>query len=316
TAGLLGVVFGLIEGQRYDWGAVTGGVTIPEIIGAGVAVLAAFFVHQALRQDREPLLPFKVFKDRNFSLMTVVMAGMGFAILGAFLPLTIYLQSVLGLSAIQAGLTIAPQPVAMMIASSIAAPLSQKMNGKYLLIPGLVLFAAGLGYIDWTVQAGADRWALLPGLIVSGVGLGCIWLPLFSLATRDLEPELAGVASGVMNTIQELGTVVASAAVGALLQNQLATDLHSQAVKYSAQLPPTARDGFVSGFSHTVGRGLEVGVSQAGSGLGLAVFTHAFVDAMRISMLLPIAVIVAAAIVTFGVRAGRAQATEAGREAA
>ena len=101
-----------------------------------------------------------------------------------------------------------------------------------------------------------------------------------------------------------------------LLQNQLATDLHSQAVKYSAQLPPTARDGFVSGFSHAVGRGLEVGVSQAGSGLGLAVFTHAFVDAMRISMLLPIAVIVVAAIVTFGVRAGRAQATEAGREAA
>ena len=316
TAGLLGLVFGLIEGQRYDWGAVTGGVTIPEIIGAGVAVLAAFFVHQALRQDREPLLPFKVFKDRNFSLMTVVMAGMGFAILGAFLPLTIYLQSVLGLSAIQAGLTIAPQPVAMMIASSIAAPLSQKVNGKYLLIPGLVMFAAGLGYIDWTVQAGADRWALLPGLIVSGLGLGCIWLPLFSLATRDLQPELAGVASGVMNTIQELGTVVASAAVGALLQNQLATDLHSQAVKYSAQLPPTARDGFVAGFSHAVGRGLEVGVSQAGSGLGLAVFTHAFVDAMRISMLLPIAVIVVAAIVTFGVRAGRAQATEAGREAA
>jgi len=68
TAGLLGVIFGLIEGQRYDWGVVTGAITIPEIIAAGVVLLAAFFFYQARRQGAEPLLPFEVFKDRNFSL--------------------------------------------------------------------------------------------------------------------------------------------------------------------------------------------------------------------------------------------------------
>src|SRR2546430_5668295 len=76
TAGLLGVIYGLIEGQRYDWGVVTGLVTIPEIIGAGVVLLAVFLYYQARRNSQmesEPLLPFEVFKDRNFTLMTLVM---------------------------------------------------------------------------------------------------------------------------------------------------------------------------------------------------------------------------------------------------
>src|SRR5213080_1078411 len=123
TAGLLGVIFGLIEGQRYDWGVVTGVITIPEIIAVGVVLLAVFLYYQARRQDGEPLLPFEVFKDRNFTLMTLVMAAMGFAILGIYLPLTIYMQSVLGLSAIDAGITLAIQPVAMFFSSGVASSL-------------------------------------------------------------------------------------------------------------------------------------------------------------------------------------------------
>jgi len=95
TAGLLAVIFGLIEGQRYDWGVVAGGITIPMIIGTGLAILAAFLYYQSRRQRGEPLLPFAVFKDRNFTLMTLVMAALGFAMLGFYLPLTIYMQSVL-----------------------------------------------------------------------------------------------------------------------------------------------------------------------------------------------------------------------------
>src|SRR5438128_3614960 len=248
TAGLLGVIFGLIEGQRYDWGVVTGMVTVPELIAAGVLLLGAFLYYQARRQDSEPLLAFAVFKDRNFTLMTFVMAAMGFAILGLYLPLTIYLQSVLGLSAIDAGLTIALQPIAMIVSSGIASGLVQKINGKYLLIPGLLALAAGSGYIDWAAHTSSGRWDFAPGLMLSGLGMGCIWTPLFSVATRDLRPELAGVASGVINTIQELGGVIASAAVGAVLQNQLATALHQEAVHYSGQLPAEFRDRFVAGF--------------------------------------------------------------------
>jgi len=265
AVGLFGVVFGLIEGQRYNWGAVWGAVTIPEIIGAGLLVLLLFLVTQARRQDREPLVPFAVFRDRNFTLMALVLAALGFAMLGLFLPLTIYYQSVLGLSALAAGLTIAPQPLAMMVVSPLAAGLSRRVNGKYLLIPGLALFAAGMAYIDWAAHADASRWSFLPGLIASGIGLGFTWVPVFSLATRDLRPELAGVASGLLSTIQELGAVLASAAIGALLQNRLAIALHAQAVRNAAQLPQRLRGPFVASLSRvraTRKRGAPVTLSR------------------------------------------------------
>ena len=318
SAGLLGVVFGLIEGQRYSWGTVWSWITIPEIIGAGVLTLAVFLVVQWRRQDQEPLLPFAVFKDRNYAVMTLVMLVMGFAIVGVFLPMTIYYQSVLGLSAFEAGLAIAPQPLAMMLMSGGAAALAARY-AKYLLIAGLTLFAVGIGYIAWTAQVSSNRWSFVPGLVIAGVGMAGIWTPVYSLATRDLQPRLAGVASGVISTVQELGAVIGSAAIGALLQNQLASDLHNRAVSYSAQLPSQAQAPFVDGFSKAANAGLQVGRGQTGTSLALpagvpaqlvhqiqlvahAVFTQAFVDAMRPTMVLAIVVILVAAIGTFGVR--------------
>ena len=322
TAGLFGVIFALIEGQRYDWGQIWAWITIPEIGIAGAVLLAIFLVYQWRRQDGEPLLPFAVFKDRNFTVMTMVMVAMGFAILGFFLPLTIYMQSVLGLTALQAGLTIAAQPLAMMVSSGVASSLVQKVSGKWLLIPGLLLFGAGVAYIDWVAQADSSRWAFLPGLIVSGLGMGCVWTPVFSLATRNLDPKLAGVASGVINTMQELGTVVASAVVGAFLQNRLATALHDQALARSGQLPAELRARFLDGFSHAARNGFEVGAGQSGASLQLPpgvpaqvvqvlqeaahfVFTHAFVDAMRPTLILPMVIIAIAAAGTVFVRADK-----------
>jgi EmrB/QacA subfamily drug resistance transporter len=314
TVGLLAVIYGLIEGQRYDWGVVTGVITIPEIIAAGFALLALFLYYQARRQGSEPLLPFAVFKDRNFTLMTLVMAAMGFAILGIYLPLTIYMQSVLGLSAIDAGITLAIQPVAMFFSSGLAGGLAQKINGKYLLVPGLLALAAGTGYIDWAAGADAGRWDFTPGLIASGLGMGCIWTPVFSIATRDLPAHLGGVASGVVNTIQEMGGVLASAVVGAFLQNRLALALHDQAVAASGQLPERYRGSFVDGFSNAAHTGFEVGAGQSGASLDLPaqvqaiahyVFTHAFVDAMHPTLILPMAVLVLAAIASAFVRGPR-----------
>jgi EmrB/QacA subfamily drug resistance transporter len=311
TAGLLAVIFGLIEGQRYDWGTVTGFVTIPMIIGAGVMLLALFLFYQARMQDSEPLLPFAVFKDRNFTLMTLVMAAMGFAILGLYLPLTIYMQSVLGLSAIDAGLTIATQPLAMLVSSGIAANLAQRVNGKYLLIPGLLALAAGSAYIDILAQANSGRWDFTPGLVLSGLGMGFIWTPVFSIGTRDLPAHLGGVASGVINTIQELGGVFASAVVGAFLQNRLALALHDRAVEASRQLPTQFQQRFVDGFSNAAHTGFEVGAGQSGASLQLPaqvqavahyVFTHAFVDAMHPTLVLPIVILVLAAFAAVFVR--------------
>ncbi|HEU5326764.1 MAG TPA: DHA2 family efflux MFS transporter permease subunit [Thermomicrobiales bacterium] len=326
TTGLFGVVFGLIEGQRYDWGTVWSFISIPMIIGVGVVLLVAFLASQALRQDGEPLLPFAIFHDRNYALMTVVLAAIGFAMLGLFLPLTIYFQSVLGLSALAAGLTIAPQAVAMMFVAPVSGALADRFGGKVVLIPGLTLFAVGMADIAWIAQANSGRWSFLPALILSGVGLGCVWAPVYSIAMRDIEPHLAGVASGVISTVQEVGGVLASAIVGALLQNRLAIALHDRAAVDAAQLPAQFRDSFVSGFSNAAKGGLEVGAGQTGGSLALPpgvpanvtqqlqqlahdVFTHAFVTAMRPTLVLPIVVVLLAALTCFAIQRRRATAT-------
>jgi EmrB/QacA subfamily drug resistance transporter len=326
TTGLFGLVYGLIEGQRYDWGVISGVISIPLIIGSGVALIAIFLVQQARRQGHEPLLPFEVFADRNFALMAFVLMAMGFAIVGVFLPLTIYYQSVLGLDAFSAGLTIAPQPVAMMLASGPVAALIQKGYAKRILFVGLLLFVAGQGWIAYTVSADGGRWALLPGLIVAGLGMAGVWTPLFDLGTRTLQPRLAGAASGVFSTIQELGAVLATAVIGAVLQNQLATALRTEATTYSAQLPQPARAPFVDGFAAAAKRGLEVGAGQSGTALPIppgtspdlaaqigliahAVFTHAFVDAMRPAMAVALALVFVGALVTL--RARQPKAAEA-----
>jgi MFS family permease len=300
-----------------------------------VLTLAVFLLVQWRRQDREPLLPFAVFKDRNFTLMSLVLLAMGFAILGVFLPMTLYFQSVLGLSAFEAGLAIAPQPLAMILLSGAAAALAARY-AKYILIVGLTLFAIGVAYIAWTAQVSSNRWSFIPGLVVAGFGMAGIWTPVFSLATRDLQPRLAGVASGVVNTIQELGGVIGSAAIGALLQNQLASDLHTRAVSYSTQLPGQVRGPFVDGFSQAARAGLQVGRGQTGTSVSLPagiptqlaqqiqhvahlVFTQAFVDAMRPTMALAIAVILVAAVGSFAARnrgrGGQAQGVVEGAQA-
>jgi EmrB/QacA subfamily drug resistance transporter len=322
SIGLFGVIFGLIEGQRYDWGTITGFISIPLVIAAGLAFIAIFLVQQARRQRRDPLLPFEVFADRNFALMAFVLMAMGFAIVGVFLPLTIYYQSVLGLDAFSAGLTIAPQPVAMMLASGPIAALIQRGHAKRILFVGLLAFVAGQGWIAYTVTADAGRWALLPGLIVAGLGMAGVWTPLFDLGTRTLQPRLAGAASGVFSTIQELGAVLATAVVGAVLQNQLATALRNEATMYSSALPEPARAPFIDGFSNAAKQGFQVGAGQSGTALQLppgipadlaaqitqiahAVFTHAFVDAMRPAMALALAVVFVGALVSLRARQPR-----------
>jgi hypothetical protein len=244
---------------------------------------------------------------------------MGFAMVGLYLPLTIYLQSVLGLSAVAAGVAVAPQPLAMMVSSALAGIFAEKVGAKLLLVPGLLVFVAGTAWVLGLAGPGVSRWALAPGLAVSGLGLGCVWVPIFGLATRGLQPRLAGVASGVLDTLQEIGSVLATAVIGAVLQARLADALVVEAVARSAALPAGAREEFVAGFRSAGGQGLAIGdgagsaasgvasgASSAGAPAGLArqlgdlgheVFRHAFVTAMRPTMLVPLAVLLGAAIV-------------------
>lgn len=318
SLGLLAITFGLIEGQRYDWGTVRTiaglPITITEMLVAGGILLVLFFLWDATRTS--PLVPIALFRDRNYSLMNWVGATVSFGMIGLFLPLTIYLQSALGYSALRAGLTMLPMSLVSMPVAPIAGRLADRLGGKYVLLVGLSLFALGMGWVDW--RAGIDStWVtFLPGLLVAGLGIGCTFAPLATVAMRNIRPQLAGAASGVMNTTRQVGGAIGSAVVGAVLQNRLAVSLHQQAVVYAAQLPAQVpepmRLRFVDGFSNAARGGLEVGRSTSsavGNIPGLPpqvagqiarvahdVFAYAFIDAMRPTLLVPVAVLAVGAL--------------------
>jgi len=313
---LLAICYGLVEGQRYDWGTVYSFISIPLIIAAGVVLLAVFLLVQKLRQEREPLIPFALFRNRNFTLMNWVSCTLSIGMLGIFLPLTIYLQSALGFSALKAGLTLAPSSLVMIFAAPFLGKLTDKTGGKYILICGLTLFAIGMGWVVLIATPHSTWYDFLPALIVAGLGMGGTFAPLTTVAMREVDPRMAGAASGVLNTTRQVGSVIGTAAVGALLQNRLAASLTSQAASASASLPPQARAPFVNGFRQAASSGL-IGGAPAGSGapagtppglvaqlhrLGAEVFSTGYVLAMRWTMVMPIAVVLIAAASCFAIK--------------
>jgi EmrB/QacA subfamily drug resistance transporter len=310
TIGLFLVTYALIEGQPHDWGKVWGPITIPMLIIAGAVVLALFLYQQYLQRNGEPLVPFSIFRDRNFSLMNFVAAAMGFVMVGLFLPLVIYLQSVLGLTALQSGLALAPMPLISMFIAPVAGRLADRFGGRYILLAGTGLFAIGMGILLSMSHVDTTRLQLLPGLLVGGVGLGMTFAPMQTIAMRDIGPHLAGAASGLINTTRQLGAVLGSAAVGALLQNQLATKLTASARVHANELPADYRGQFVSGFQQAASGRLAVGAGQevklpagipeqakeAIERVAAATFHEGFTGAMRVALILPIAVVGVAAL--------------------
>ncbi len=292
---LLAICYGLVEGQKYDWGKITGFISVPLLFGIGAVLLGLFIYSQARRQDKEPLVPFSLFKDRNYALMNLVAGCIAIAMLGIFLPFSIYLQTVLGFSALKAGLTMAPASVVAIFVAPAAGRFTDRIGGKYILLSGLLLFAGGMGAIAIIAQTNSAWYAFLAPQFVAGFGIGCIFAPLTTVALRNVNPMMAGAASGVFNTTRQVGTVIGTAGVGALLQNRLAAAFTDQTHVRAAHLPAAAQHKIIAGFQAAAKSGLEVGSGHRTAGLGGAIFTHGFVQAMRPTMLAPIVFLLAGA---------------------
>ncbi len=306
SAALLAICYGLVEGQKYDWGTITSFISIPLVLGIGVLLLIAFLVLQWLTQDREPLVPFALFRDRNYAVVNWVSGTLAIGMMGIFLPFTIYLQSVLGFSALRAGLRPWPRPRCCRCSwRPVAGRLTDKIGGKYILMLGLILFGGGMGWVALEATTTSTWYDFLPALIVAGIGMGCVFAPMVTVAMRNIDPRMAGAASGVLNTVRQVGLVIGTAAVGALLQNRLVTSMNSQAAVRAKALPPQLRGPFVAGIKHAASNGIQVGAGQNGSGIKLPaglparlmaellrighdVFTFGYVNAMRSTMLLPV----------------------------
>jgi EmrB/QacA subfamily drug resistance transporter len=311
TAGLFCLTFALIEGQRYSWNGA-----IDALFVATAVLTVLFLLQQRSRQDAEPLVPFSLFRNRNFTVINGVATLVSVAILGFFLPFTIYLQSVLGYSAIKAGLILAPMSVIALVLAPVAGKMSDRVGGKYILMTGLALYGLGAGILVVQSSTSSDWPSFMPAIAVMGLGMGGIWAPMATETMRGVPMALAGAASGVNNTLRQVGSVVGSAAVGALLQNQLATTLRDEATTRSAALPADVRSRFVEGFAASAKGGIQVGPSHPATPSGIPaavaariqqvaqeVFQHGYVRAMHPTLILPVAAaFVAAALCLLATR--------------
>ncbi|GLU47488.1 MFS transporter [Nocardiopsis ansamitocini] len=332
TLALSLLAFGLVEGERFHWGTVYGVVSIPVILTAGGLLFVALLFQQRARQGHDPLIPFALFADRNFGLMNITAALLSMSLLSFSLVFVIYLQSVLGMSALQAGLTLIPTSLVSMVTAPIAGRQVDRYGGKYILFAGFSAFAIGVGWLLLTGGPDSSWHNFLAPQILMGLGTGCAFGPMSSLAMYNVRSQLAGAASGMLNTTRQLGSVLGGAIVGALLQVGLSNQMGAQAAQQARQLPPELRKAFTDGLDRT-GGGVQLGgpatppVLPPGTGPGAAeqisrlmssVFRDAYLDTMHLLAVFPAAAMVAAAVLTLftrnntprGARGGAPRTTE------
>ncbi|WP_083403603.1 DHA2 family efflux MFS transporter permease subunit [Curtobacterium sp. MCBA15_001] len=233
AVGLFLLVFGIQEGETYDWGVITGVISVWSLIIAGIVVLVAFVVWQGV-QKGEPLLPLGLFKDRNFTLANIAITAVGVAISSFALPIMLWAQDVLRFSPTQAALLLVPQAL---IAGGLSPLVGKKLtvwNPRWVAAFGLACFSGALFWFGALLAGGAAwGWVILPSALL-GLANACMWGPLSVSATRNLPPKLAGAGSGVYNTTRQIGAVLGSAGIAALIEARITANFPAQSGGASA----------------------------------------------------------------------------------
>lgn len=272
AVGMFLLVFGIQEGGTYHWGTITGPISVWGLIIAGIVVLVLFVLWQAVNKG-EPLLPLSLFKDRNFSLSNIAITTVGFSITAMSLPLIFYYQVVRGLTPTQSALMLVPMAVISGALAPVVGKIIDRVNPKYICSASLALMAVSLFWNSKLIAPDTPIWLfLLPSALLGFANAG-IWAPLSTTATRNLVPRQAGAGAGIYNTTRQVGAVLGSAAIAALIQSRLTADM--------PKLPGASGSAAPMEFAGTLPTALHAGFSSA----------------MGESILLPAAVIVLGAAV-------------------
>jgi MFS family permease len=249
-------VFGIQEGQRYDWGTITGPITVWSLIIAGVVVLAIFVFWQA-RNPAEPLVPLGLFKDRNFSLANTAIAVVGFGITAMVFPLMLYAQAVRGLSPTKSALLLVPMAVINGALAAYVGRLTDRVHPRYVAGVGMACFPASLVWLSLVMSPDAPIWHLLLPIALLGVANAFMWAPIGSTATRNLPMRAAGAGAGVYNTARQVGSVLGSAAIAVLMENRLAAELPGASGNLAegggtTKVPPQVHQGFADAMAQSL----------------------------------------------------------------
>ena len=202
TSGLSLLVLGITQGYGWGWGTAR---TIGAFVAAGVLLLA--FVGWE-RRAKDPLVPFSIFRLQTLTAANIVGFILGTALFAMFLMLTLYMQQVLGFSPMRTGLAYLAVAGTAIIWSTVAAQLVTRIGVKPVLVTGMTALTAGLVFFTQVSVGGSYVEDLLPGFLLIGLGLGFSFVPISIAALSGATDKEAGLASGLINTNQQIGGAI------------------------------------------------------------------------------------------------------------
>jgi EmrB/QacA subfamily drug resistance transporter len=237
TSGLVLLVLGITQGRQWEWlSAQTLGA-----FAASAVLLVAFVLWE--NRQREPLVPLSIFRLQTLTAANVVGLIMGAANYSMWLILTLYMQQVLGLSALQTGVGYLAVAGTAIIWANVAAQAVSRIGVKPVLIFGMSMLTVSLLYFT-QVSADGSYWTdLFPGFLILAVGLMFAFVPITIAALAGTKPQEAGLASGLINTSQQVG-----GAVGIALLSTIAVSTTDDALASGTAVPVALTDGFANAF--------------------------------------------------------------------
>ena len=238
TSSLVLLVFGLVKSNSWGWAS-------PGTIGvlvASVVLMALFVIIE--RRTTAPLVPLSIFRNRSLSVSNVVALILGASIFSKFYFLSLYMQQVLGYSALKTGIGYLSVAGVIIVAAGVAQNLVAKFGVGNVLGAGMFLAGGGLVYFSQVSVHGSYLGTLLPGFLLAGMGMGLSFVPVTIGAVSGVSAREAGVASGLLNTSQQIG-----GALGLAVLSTIAVSVTTTFVATRPRNPQVAIAGLTHGFS-------------------------------------------------------------------
>ncbi|HWE09176.1 MAG TPA: DHA2 family efflux MFS transporter permease subunit [Solirubrobacteraceae bacterium] len=237
TLGTMALVFTLIKAGSWGW---TSGRTIAGFVVSAVLIVAFVVIE---RRHEDPLVPLRIFSNRSLSAADATLLVMVAALFGMFFFLTLYLQQVLGYSALKTGIAYLPLSLSIIGASGVASRFVDRFTPKPILIAGLLISSGG--FVLLTSVSGHGDYAshVLPAMIILGIGMGMSFVPVTIAGTSGVAPEDSGLSSGLLNTTQQVG-----GSLGLAILSSIATSRTTSALHTGLALPAALTHGFTGAF--------------------------------------------------------------------
>ncbi|MBA3263689.1 MAG: MFS transporter [Thermoleophilaceae bacterium] len=282
SIGLSALVFALVEGNAWGWGSGR----IVALLAVAVGGLGGFALIEP--RVREPMVDFSLFRSRTFLGANFVAFIVSFAMFAMFFFTALYLQNILGYSAVEAGVRFLPSTLMIVLIAPLSGRLADRVGPRPLMVSGLALTAFAL-LLQTRISVDTGYGLLLPAFILMGIGMALVMSPMSTAAMNSVAPEKAGVGSGILSMSRMVGATFGVAALGALFQHlargELATELSGTGVSAAQReqlvhslgagsegesLPPQVVAASHDAFVHALSNGMWLSASVAALGAVLA----------------------------------------------